>query len=79
MRKKTASATHSTGKIGILRILRKNLCIKICSNNTGNTKIGSINIGDNSSFQQNVYCSEKSCSQVLRQGTPGIAWQELLD
>ena len=77
--KKTASATHSTGKICILRILRKKLCKKIYSINTGNTKIGNINIGDNSSFQQNVYCSEKACSQVLRQGTPGIARQELLD
>ncbi len=74
--KKTASATHSTGKIGILRILRKNLCIKICSNSTN---IGNITVGSNSSFQQNVYCSEKACSQVLRQGTPGIARQELLD
>ena len=42
----------------------KNLRIKICSNNTGNTKIGSINIGDNSSFQQNVYCNGEAAPKI---------------
>ena len=78
MRKKTASATHSTGKMGILRILRKNLRVNICSNNTGNTKIGSINIGDNSSFQQNVYCSEKLLPSVTPTAL-NCDWKDLLD
>ena len=73
MRKKTASATHSTGKMGILRILRKNLRVNICSNNTGN-----INIGDNSSFQQNVYCSEKLLPSVTPTAL-NCDWKDLLD
>ena len=78
MRKKTASATHSTGKMGILRILRKNLRVNICSNNTGNIKIGNINIGDNSSFQQNVYCSEKLLPSVTPTAL-NCDWKDLLD
>ena len=44
----------------------KNLRITLCSNNTngGNIKVGSINIGDNSSFQQNVYCNGEAAPKI---------------
>lgn len=38
----------------------KNLSIKICSNNTGNIKVGS-----NSTFQYNVCCSEKPATKIV--------------